>query len=163
MPPDTDLEILRKVLTLNIIILIGVSFSAILGIIAFVQSGILLGLADFAIFIFLIGLGIYLRKKQDYHTVALLANIVMGVFYLFLFIIGGVHNTAFLWVLTYPLITLFLLGSRQGALLSIILFILLIFLAVFQYPLGIPAYYSGDILIRSFAVYFSIFVLSPCR
>lgn len=156
LPENHDLEILRKVLTLNIIIIIGTTFTAILGTVAFIQNNVMLGIADFFIFFFLLFILFDLHKSKKYNRCALLGTTVMGLFFAYLIISGGVSNTAYLWLFTYPSIAIFLLGGRTGSSVSAVFIFLIAVVMLFRIPLGIPAHYSNTLLIRFFAVYISI-------
>ncbi len=155
-----DTELLRKIVTLKLIIFIGSLFTFILGTIAFIQKDILLGSMDFLIFSFLISLLYYMKTRQNYIISAGLGVIVMGLFYLYLIFNGGVHNTAYLWLLTYPPIVLFLLGNRSGSKISLGFIVIVMTALIFRNPLHIPAYYSKDLLIRFAAVYITIHFIS---
>ena len=159
-PVEQDAELLRKVITLNLIIFIGTAFTLILGVVAFIQSNYILGSVDLTISAFLVGLFYYIRTRKNYSVSARLGVVVMGLFFMYLFFSGGVQNTAFLWVLVYPPIVLFLLGNRYGPQLSLSFIIVVIVVFLFRTPLHIPASYSKDILIRFVAVYVSIHFIS---
>ncbi len=159
-PAGQDIELLRKIITLNLIILIGSLFTFILGMIAFAQKNMLLGGVDFLVFFILLGLFYYMKTRQNYTVSARFGVIIIGLFYTYLIFNGGVHNTAFLWLLTYPPIVLFLLGNRHGAKISLGFIAVVLTALIFRNALHIPAFYSKDILIRFVAVYVSIHFIS---
>lgn len=157
---EQNLELLRKIITLNLVILIGSLFTFILGIIAFLQKNVLLGSVDLLIFAFLSGLFYYMRTRQNYSVSAGLGVLIMGLFFMYLIFDGGVHNTAFLWLLTYPPIALFLLGNRRGTMVSLGFIVVVMTALIFRSQLHIPAFYSKDLLIRFVAVYVTIHFIS---
>ena len=99
-------------------------FDALLATVALIQRDMVLFSVNSSIVLFLAWLVYYLRKKKNYNVIAIFGTIVTGVYYLFLIAHGGVEETAYLWVLTYPLIVLYLLGKYLGSLLSFAVFVL---------------------------------------
>ena len=150
------LEEQRKIMTLNFILLIGISFTIVLGVIAFLQNNVLLGISDFVICIFLIGLYIDLRILQNYNRSVLLGTIIIGFFYFYLMLSGGIDNSAYLWLFTYPSITVILLGKQKGSVASFVFIIILAIVLVFREQIGIPGQYSNNLLIRFFMVYLAV-------
>jgi hypothetical protein len=117
LPPDTDLEVLRKFYLLNLIKILGTIFLTLLGSIAFVQGDYMLGAVDFLVLLFVLYLFFYLRRTND-PSVGLIGTVAIGLFYFFLVAQKGANSTTYVWVFTYPLISLFLLGSWLGSLAS---------------------------------------------
>jgi len=115
---DSDLEMFRKMLLLNLIFILGSIFLAILCIVAFIQKDFILCTADFTILLFLVSLFFYLRKSKRLTPISIIGTVATGIFYFFLIAYGGINKTAFVWSFTYPLISLFLLGIRLGTLTS---------------------------------------------
>lgn len=153
---DYNLEILRKILTLNILIFIGSISTATLGTIAFIQGSFSLGVIDFFILSFLLWLFYDLRNAKRYNRSAIMGTVVMSLFFAYLIISGGVENTAYLWLITYPPIAIFLLGGRIGAYVSSLFITFIALVMIFRAQIGIPASYSNSLLIRFFAVYISV-------
>ncbi len=110
---------LRKASLLCGIILIGILFLILLGILAFIQGGLLLGTLDFSAACLLIALFVCLQRKGDIEFCTKAGIFIMFCLYLYLFISGGIDGNAFLWSYTFPLFTFFLLGSRDGILISL--------------------------------------------
>ena len=153
LPVDYDLDVLRKFLLLNSVIIIGSIFLAILSIIAFIQEDLILSVADCSILLFLLCLLYILRKYKCYNLVGIFGATVTGFFYLFLIAHGGIERTAYLWILTYPLIVLYLLGKKYGTYFSILF---LGMTCVFLYlgrVIESFQYYSLTIIIRLVSVY----------
>lgn len=154
---DHDLEILRKVFLSNLIIFLGVIFLAILGTIAYVQNHLVLAISDFLVIVFLVWLFFYLRKKKNYNMAAFLGTSVIGLFFLFLVANGGVNNSAHVWAFTYPLISLFLLGSVRGSLLSLTLLFIISLIFIFG-PFGpVLSDYPVDLIIRFIPAYIVVY------
>jgi hypothetical protein len=156
LPPDTDLEVLRKIYLLNLIILLGTIFLTLLGLLAFAQKAYMLFAADFLILLFLVWLFFYLRRTSYHSFVILIGTATTGIFYLFLVAHGGVSNTAFLWVYTYPLVALFLLGSRLGSLASFLLLGLMCIVFALGGSVTYFASYSVDLILRFTTSYITV-------
>jgi len=160
LPSTYEIEALRKICLLNVIILLGLFFLGVLGSIAFLQHDRLLGTVDFLVFVFLVGLFLYLRKTVRYDQVAKIGTITVCLFYGFLFAYGGVNNSAFVWVFTYPLISLFLGGIRLGTWLTFSL--LAICLLVFSSGphVSFVITYNNSMIPRFLSVYLIIYCFS---
>ena len=112
---------LRKIFLLNFIVLIGCFFLALLGTIAFIEHFFLLAAVDLVLFLFLICLFFFLRRTKNYNVVGMIGSTGFCCFYFFLIASGAGNKAAYVWIFTYPLIVLFLLGKRWGTLLSLLL------------------------------------------
>ena len=142
---------------MNVINLLGLFFLGILGTIAFLQQDLLLGTADFLLFAFLVGLFLYLRKTIRYDQVARVGTIAVCLFYGFLFAYGGIDNSAFVWVFTYPLISLFLVGIRLGTWLSISLLSICVPAFVSGPHVSVFTTYSSSLFPRIVSAYITIY------
>ena len=160
LPADEDLEILRKVVLLNLIIILGGGFLGLLCTVAFLQGAYFLGLVDLIVLALLAGLFVYLKNSVNYTFVATVGTIATGLFYFFLIAYGGVGKTAYVWSFTYPLIAVYLLGKKQGSIFSA----LLLAMAGIIFALGhrfdqLPSY-SVDLIVRFVPAYIIIFLFA---
>ena len=160
LPMDYDLEVLRKVFLLNLIILLGGFFLVLLGLIAVIQQDYLLAAVDFSILSFIAFLFIHLRKRKNHYLVGIFGTIATGLFYFFLLAYGGVGKTAYVWSFTYPLIALFLLGKRLGTYLSLILLGLSGIVFLFGAKTALFEAYSIDLVLRFIPTYLTILFLA---
>jgi hypothetical protein len=80
---DHDLEVLRKIFLLNLIIILSSLFLIVLGLIAFIQQDYVLGIADLTILSFLIWLFYYLRNTKRVNSVSMIGTVVTGIFIFF--------------------------------------------------------------------------------
>jgi len=156
LPVDHDLEALRKIFLLNLIIIFGCIFLLLLGIIAFIQRDNLLGVVDLLILSFLISLFFYLRVSKNHRLASVIGTIVTGVLYSFLIAYGGINNTAYVWAFTYPLISLFLLGIRLGSFFSLLLFGIAGAVFAFGTKFTFFSSYSIDLIVRFIPAYVTI-------
>lgn len=160
LPADYDLEVLRKIFLLNLIIFIGSSFLILLGTIEFIIQDYFLGIVDLVFFFILLWLFIYLRKTRNYYFVSLTGATIAGLFYFFLIAYGGVGNTAYVWSFTYPLITVFLLGTRKGTVFSLILLLMACVVFVFESKIAFFASYDAYLKMRFIPAYLTIYLLA---
>jgi signal transduction histidine kinase/CheY-like chemotaxis protein len=110
-----DSETLRKIIMLNIFLSLGAVFLLIMGCIALLQNSLLLGFADFLTAALLFLLLFYLNRTGNEPIASHVGVIILLFFFCYLFFIGGVNTTAFMWLYSFPLFSLYLLGLRQGS------------------------------------------------
>lgn len=113
----------RRAFIINLFCLVGVLFTAPLGVLSLVKGNLLVGggLITIAIIYFLNHL--YLRITKNY---LFSANVILYPLYtlmLYLVYSGGVHGTGHVWIYCIPPVSLFLHGLKRG-LLEVFLFIL---------------------------------------
>ena len=156
---DYDLDILRKHLVINLMIILGIFFLGLFAVIAILQGDYILSAVDIAILLFIASLLIALRKSNIHNFVGIIGTIATGLFYLFLIFHGGIENTAYIWALTYPLIALFLLGKRLGAYLSFSLLILACIVFISAQKFDFIQQYSLSLIIRFVAAYITTFLM----
>ncbi|MGD9250789.1 MAG: response regulator [Desulfobacterales bacterium] len=101
-----------------------------------------------------------LRKERNYKFVGIIGSIITGLFYLFLIAHGGIEKTAYLWILTYPLIVLSLLGKRVGSFFSIVFFFLSGVVFFLGTQLAFFQQYSPTMIIRLAAVYATTYLIA---
>ena len=109
-----DSETLRKIILLNIFLSLGAIILCIMGIIAMIQDAVFLGIADFITAALLFILLCYLHRTGNEPTASRFGVISLLLFFCYLFFIGGVNTTAFMWLYTFPLFSLYLLGLPRG-------------------------------------------------
>ncbi len=137
-----------KVGVLYFISAIGAFFMTLLGIVAFTQSNYSLGIADFLTAMVVALNVIYFWRTGQYKIASHIGITFVGVFFLFLFCTGGAFHTAPLWLYTFPLAASFLVGSRTGAVMGILLLALAMISQLVRGIWPSLAAYSGDLLIR---------------
>jgi len=109
-----DSETLRKIIMLNIFLFLGAILLLIMGVIALMQNALYLGIADLAISLFLFVLLCYLQRTGNEPIASHCGVGSLLLFFCFLFLIGGVNTTSFMWLYTFPLFSLYLLGLPRG-------------------------------------------------
>jgi PAS domain S-box-containing protein len=121
MYDDCDVEIMRKVIMINVVSIIGVVNLIAFGILSFVEGNFRLGFFDFVVAAVLIVNLLYLRTSRRYTLVSYVGIAFAAALFVYLFVTGGQSNTGHLWYYTFPLFTSFLLGSKRGAIGSLII------------------------------------------
>ncbi len=154
------IEITRKIILLNIVCITGIGNLIPLGILAIKQHNFPLGGFDFIMAVLLVINLLYLRKTGNYRIVSYFGITAIGGFFLFLFFSGGVNNSAYVWVYTYPLFTLFLLGSTMGSIATMFLFVPAVLFLIIE-----PAWpgfttYSHDLKLRFIPSFLVVFAYS---
>ncbi len=119
---DYDIEFKRKIIMINVIISVGVLNLVPLGIVAYFKNNTSLFMLDMVVAAVLIACLVYARKTGNYIFNIYVGISAAGALFYWLLLTGGVNNTGHLWYYTFPLFSLFLLGTQKGAIASLILF-----------------------------------------
>ena len=160
IPDKHDNELIRKVILLNGITTVGIIFLIILGVIAFLQESYTLGLLDFLSALLLLAILVFMYCTLNFIASCYIGVTFMYIFYLYLFISGGVHSTAFMWLYTFPLFSLFLLGAKAGTMATTFLFIpSVLFLVYDLYSVHVQVY-TLDFTLRFIPSFLTVFLFS---
>ena len=143
-----DAEVFRKVVLLNIVCLIGIIVLIPMGALAFWQSNYYLGTFDFLIALLLGGNLIYLNRTGNTEFTGYLGITCACLLFWFLVGTGGVNNSAYVWIYTYPLFAMFLLGSRKGAMANLIFFTPIVFFLIVEPHHAMLTTYAPDLKMR---------------
>ena len=130
-----DVERKRRLVFFNILTLIGMLILFVYGINALLGKNNILSIFDLSTFgvLVLIFISVRIRKKFDIEihlTIVIIASL-----FLFLLVTGGSDNSGILWVQSFPLISILLLGLRSGIIFAAIFWLLS---AVFFFIPGFP-------------------------
>ena len=155
-----DSEARRKIYLINIFVFVGIINLVVLGITAFIQHAPLLGSADLLIALTLLSLLIYLRYSGNHVFCSYMVASLMNVFFCYLFFTGGVSGTAFMWLYTYPVLALFLLGLFEGSLATLLLFLFSLGFLIFDLSSQVVNIYSVDFAIRYIPSFMIVFALT---
>lgn len=159
-PADTNIDTIRKILILNALLLPGLLFSLTFGIHALIMGNTVLGMADISVFLFQLWLYLFMRNADNLEMPISLAVNALLLFFLVIASQGGTENSAVLWILLFPTAAVFLMGTRKGLTLSLVM--LLGVLAVFSLggKVFVQAIYTGTFKIRVIAVYSVVTLLA---
>ncbi len=155
-----DIEIIRRIKLLNIIVFTGIIVMIPLGIVAFIQGNSLLGIFDLSIAIILFFNSLFIIISKKYNFASYLGISFVGIFFFYLVSTGGPNNTGHFWFYTFPLFSVFLLGSKKGAIATLLLLIPTILLFIVDYDSPYLTFYSFDFKIRFITSFLVIFTLS---
>lgn len=160
LPLDHDIEELRKVILLNLMILLGSFVLLLLGTLAIFQNAFTLMIVDYVLAIFLLSLYFYTKMTLNYHLTSKVGAIVFGVFLCYLTFLGGISQTAYLWGLTFPIVALFLTGFKSGAFLSLLYFTAIQLILWGSLKFDFIDTYNPNLIVRYSMVYLTIFFYS---
>jgi len=155
-----NIEIMRKVMLSNVICIIAIIILFPLGIVAFVQGNSPLGYVDHFTALILILNILYVRRSHNYQFACSFCIATAGILFFYLLVTGGVNNTAHVWYYTFPLISSFLLGSKKGAVATILLLIFAIIFFAVDFNSPYLTNYSKDFIIRFIPSFFVVFIFS---
>ena len=158
---NSDFELKRRIKLLVGISASGIVFLVIFGAAAFLQNNIALSVFDGITAVLLFMNIIDARKRQQYQFNIHIGICFASLLYVYLYITGGISNTAFVWYYTYPLIANYLLGSARGGIATILMTIPVLVLLVVNprnsvfasYSLTFQARFIGAYLIVGFFSY----------
>jgi len=157
---DSDSETIRRVLLLSVFLGLGIFLLVAMGVVAFIQNAVWLALADFVTASLIFLLLVYLYKTGDEPTASRVGVFAIGVFFCVLFFIGGVNATAFMWLYTFPLLSLYLLGMVQGLTAALVLCALCTGFLIVDLSSDLLNVYTRDFAIRFIPSYLVVCVLA---
>lgn len=160
LPKDHDLEVLRKLILLNLIFATGSIILLIFSMLALYQNNTILFSVDLLAGVFSVLLLLWLRKSQNYTYANYVGMFIVFSFFLFLVANGGVNNSAFVWIFSFPLIAVFLLGGKNGVIASVIYILSIAAIFIIGSQVTYIAKYPFDLIIRSVMAFFTITILS---
>lgn len=136
-------------------------FLVLLSIKTFIEGNILLGITDIIVMGLLILNGIIMYVWKKYHIAAYSGCSIIGAFFLYLLMSGGVEETGGLWAYSFPLIALFTLKRKAGTVLTIC-FLMLIMAGFFipenpflivDYSLNFKIRFLGSLIVVFFVTF----------
>ena len=157
---DTDIEIKRKVILINVISIIGIINLVPLGISAIIREKLTLGTFDLIVASVLIVLLVLLSKSGYHLLISFFGVAFAGALFVYLFATGGINNTGHLWCYSFPLFATFLLGSKNGAIATLILLVLAILIFSIEDQSFITASFSRDLKSRFICSFILVFAFS---
>jgi PAS domain S-box-containing protein len=126
-----DVDLSRRVYLLFFISIIGVANLIPLGLLAIFERNYTLGMLDLSLAIILTFNLVHAKVYRRFEWNIGLGIAFTAVLFLFAFITGGENQTGFVWFYAFPLISSFLLGTRNSLVLNLgmLLPVLVLFLA----------------------------------
>jgi CheY-like chemotaxis protein len=154
----TEPQILTRILLTNIFSILGILFFLLFALLDYFRGDtlftwILLAASGLVI----LNMVHLVRTRRVQHSIYFLLGL-MAVLLLFLLVTGGTLATGYLWALTFPIISLILLGLRRGSISSLV-FLLLAGVVIFGGLPFIRAEYDPIFSFRYMLTYLGIYVL----
>ncbi len=118
------------------------------GIIASIKKNYVLGAFDFALAFILAANLLHARRYKNYDSNIRFGIVFSAILLVYAFLTGGINGTGFVCYYTFPLIACFYLGSKKGAIATILISLPVIALFMLKTPPSILANYSFDFKLR---------------
>ena len=91
------------------------------GTLALIQKNILVGISDLFLASILIGNILHAYQHKQYPLNIYLGISSAAILLFFLFLTGGMNRSGFVWFYTFPVVACFLLGSKKGAIATVLI------------------------------------------
>jgi diguanylate cyclase (GGDEF)-like protein/PAS domain S-box-containing protein len=164
--PDTfldhflDVEQTRRVYLLRFISIIVIITLISFGIIVLIKGNYTLGALDFVLASILIGNILHGRRYKRYTFNIYLGISFAAMFFVYMFLTGGISGSGFVWYYTFPLVAFPLLGSKRGAVATVLILLPAIGLFLMKTPPTFLVNYSFDFKIRFIFSFFLVVAFS---
>ncbi len=158
--PDGDAEELRKVVLLNMSMMVGAVFLFVFGILNFLRGDPVLGVADFVTCAIMCVCIVHLRRSRQVRWIAWISVLAAGFFFLFVMAKGELWFATYLWSLTFPVITVFLLGLRPARWLSGLFLLAMLVLFILSPRVDGFTVYPWFVQARVVTLFVLVFVLA---
>ncbi len=155
-----DTEAIRKILLLNVVSMVAIGVLLPMGGLALRQGNWLLALSDVICAALLIGNLIYLKVTGNHGVVSCFGVGIVSLLFFYILCTGGVNNSAYVWYYTFPLFSMFLLGTRGGTIANLLLFIPTLAFLVLAPSAPFWATYPTDLKLRFIPSYIVVFCYS---
>lgn len=120
----------RRIFIINLFCLVGVLFTAPLGIMSLLRGHYVMGISLLCIAMLYLSNHLYLRKTRNY---LFSANVILYPLYSLILLLvysGGINGTGHVWVYCIPPVSLFLHGLKRG-LLEVLVFLIALVLILY--------------------------------
>ena len=155
-----NVEQTRHIFLLFFISIIGIVVLIPLGILALVQKNIAMGVSDLILATLLTGNVLHAQRYKRYTFNIYLGISFVAMLIVYVFLTGGVNRSAFVWYYTFPLIASFILGSKRGAIATVLMLLPAMGLFLLKNPPSFFVNYDFDFKIRFIFSFFVVFVFS---
>jgi PAS domain S-box-containing protein len=127
---QTPLKFVYKVILFNTVSAAGILMLFVFGGAALAAHSYATSAIDLAAAALFLGNVIYFRLRGRFGPASAVLTLAGGVFFLFLFLTGGIEGTGHVWLFIFPLASCFVNGYKRGLTTSLILVGLSLFLAL---------------------------------
>jgi PAS domain S-box-containing protein len=150
----------RRVYLLFFVSVIGIITLISLGIFVLVQKHVFLGICDMVLASILTGNLLHGRRYKRYTFNIYLGLSFAAMLFVYVFLTGGVNGTGFVWYYAFPLIASFLLGSKKGAIATLLISSPVVALFLMKTPPSVLADYDFDFKLRFISSFLVVIVFS---
>jgi len=157
---NADIEIMRKTIMINIMCITGIVTLIPLGTIVFMEGNLVIGFCNFTLALVLTVLIVYLRRGGSLLTASYIGTCFCASLYVYLFLTGGISNAGFVWYYTFPLFASFMLGSKRGAIATMLMLLIVVLVFITDYDSSYLATYASDFKIRFISSFLVVSVYS---
>lgn len=141
-------EMAMRMKMLLVIVLFAIFYLTVLGLSSVIDKDIALGIMDLSGLLLLILTIFYLNLTKNYYRATYLGVTIIGILFLLLLATGGKSETGHLWMFTFPLFTFFLLGSKRGIIVNLIIIFAILLFFVFGHLINGTLTYSTHFIFR---------------
>ena len=153
---DADRDEIRRLAVLILLSLIGILMTGLYGLYWIIHDEWILAIIDFGGMLTLAGNLILVKRLGRYQLNILFAVIVLSFLVILLYWNGTNAKPTFVWYYVFPGVAAFLLGSRRGVILTLLV-IIPVFFAVFElHPFFSREAYTLGVLLRFLSSYFIV-------
>jgi PAS domain S-box-containing protein len=156
--PPANLGQIHRVNILRFISIIAIMTLILLGILALIQKNTFVGIVDLFLAFILIGNVLHGQQYKQYTFNIYLGISLAAMLFIYMFLTGGINRSGFVWFYTFPVVACFLLGSKKGAIATVLISLPVVILFLMKTPPSVLANYSLDFKFRfmfSFSVVFA--------
>ncbi|MCD4833097.1 MAG: hypothetical protein K8R31_04815 [Bacteroidales bacterium] len=121
IPGNFESEPVRKTVTINLFLIIGITFLVSFGIQSIIKYKISYAIVLLTTAIVSLSVFLYLQKSRNFKIAGLLIVLILFFLETYLIINGGLEGTAFLWHYVFPVLSLFTLGLIWGSIFTFLL------------------------------------------
>ena len=157
-PPDVEQT--RRVYIFFLLSIFAIITLIPFGIMRLIQKNYLHETLDFVLASLLTVNLLHARRYRNYNFNIYLAISFSAILFIYAFLTGGIERSGFIWYYTFPLVASFLLGSKKGAIATILISSPVVALFLMKTPPSILANYSFDFKLGFMTSFFGVFVFS---
>ena len=158
---------IRKTIMLYSLMILGIILLVVMGIILHREGNFFYSSLNFLISLVIVGLILLLHSGIGLRFCSILSVLIIQIFFMFLFHSGVSNQMAFVWYYLFPLIALFLLGTKLGTLFSLSMIGLSLFLNSISEALPLittfPTPFMSRIVLSYLGVLLFAFVFEKTR
>jgi PAS domain S-box-containing protein len=155
-----DAEQTRRVYLLRLVSIIVIITLISFGINVLIKGNYTLGALDFVLASILTGNILHGRRYKQTTFNVFIGISFAAMLFVYMFLTGGISGSGFVWYYTFPLVAFSLLGSKKGAVATVLILLPAIGLFLVKNPPSFFVNYSFDFKVRFISSFFAVFAFS---